>query len=179
MGSSKSHLLSKFVALAHVDPDQAVAMEKKLGMDSEIDISSVDAASLEALPASSLSQHPSEKPKLKKESGDVVPTEQAAKKKKKKKRKLVGKRRPKKYDESFVHPDSERWLPLRERSYYKRKRGRRDKNQNLRGGHQGAASLDSLAQTSSSSTGAPPARGGNVAPAARGGGRSRGRRGKR
>jgi signal recognition particle subunit SRP72 len=75
----------------------------------------------------------------------------AAKQKKKRKRKI---RLPKKYDPSSK-PDPERWLPLRERSYYRGKRGKRGKQTTVGKGTQGAMGSDQSATTTiTTSTGA-------------------------
>ncbi|UJR16379.1 hypothetical protein I4U23_003282 [Adineta vaga] len=67
----------------------------------------------------------------------------AAKQKKKRKRKIC---LPKKYDSSSK-PDPERWLPLRERSYYRGKRGKRGKQAAVGKGTQGAIGSDQSAAT--------------------------------
>ena len=54
---------------------------------------------------------------------------------------------PKKYDPSS-RPDPERWLPLRERSYYRGKRGKRGKQLAIGKGTQGAMGSDPSATTS-------------------------------
>ncbi|XP_029653747.1 signal recognition particle subunit SRP72 [Octopus sinensis] len=63
---------------------------------------------------------------------------------------------PKNYDAS-VTPDPERWLPRRERSYYRGKR--KDKNKNISKGTQGATSpagdIDASKQTSGSEASSP------------------------
>lgn len=55
-------------------------------------------------------------------------------------------RLPKKYDPSSK-PDPERWLPLRERSYYRGKRGKRGKQAAVGKGTQGAVGSDQGATT--------------------------------
>lgn len=63
-------------------------------------------------------------------------------------------RLPKKYDPSSK-PDPERWLPLRERSYYRGKRGKRGKQVAVSKGTQGAVGSDQSATTTiTTSTGA-------------------------
>jgi len=65
-------------------------------------------------------------------------------KKKQKKRKKV---LPKNYDPS-VTPDPERWLPLRERSYYRGKR--RNKKRDINKGPQGSTAASSAAELDAS-----------------------------
>ena len=175
----EEHLLSKFVALAYVDPEQAAELEKTFKAPAEIDTSSVDVNALEALPAGYFSQV-SDKGKSKEGKKEADAEEGSSeviekKKRKRKKKKLTGKRKPKGYTEGYVHPDPERWKPLKERSYYKRRRGRGANKEKLRGGHQGAGALEHLAGSAGSGSGSGSGSGGRPAPQAKGG-RGKGRR---
>ena len=161
----KKYMLSLLIVLAHIDPAEAVQLEGTMGNVPQISTAEVDVAALEALPIGVLSQQKAvaeveEKAEKGKES-DVQKIEKKPRKKKKQKKKL-----PKNYDPNFVHPDPERWKPLRDRSYYRRKRGRGAKEK-ARGGHQGAAVMDessgaaaASASQATSSTAAVGAKGG-------------------
>ncbi|CAE1265059.1 SRP72 [Acanthosepion pharaonis] len=126
-----SHILAQlFSAYSLFDPQKAQQMSRQLPSVDEI-ISGVDVDDLEKAFGT---MGPKYLKKLQKPepspATDGIRLIQMKKKKKKKKTKF-----PKNYDPN-VTPDPERWLPRRERSYYRGKR--KDKNKNIGKGTQGA-----------------------------------------
>jgi len=85
----------------------------------------------------------------KKKAGVGVRSDATANKLKKKKKRKV--RLPKNYDPTSK-PDPERWLPLRERSYYRGKRGKRKQQQTIGKGTQGAMGGTDHESTKSTTT---------------------------
>eukprot|EP01090_Pellita_catalonica_P003521 TRINITY_DN13189_c0_g1_i1.p1 TRINITY_DN13189_c0_g1~~TRINITY_DN13189_c0_g1_i1.p1 ORF type:complete len:659 (+),score=150.99 TRINITY_DN13189_c0_g1_i1:53-2029(+) len=111
-------------AYAEFDPNQAEKVSSrlpKIRVDSSIDVEALGDA-----PLISLSQ-------IRRSKDDQAATPVLTKKKRKRKKK---KRLPK----DLTKPaDPERWLPMRERSYYKARRNRRNRNRNPLRGAQGAS----------------------------------------
>ncbi|CAF1662858.1 unnamed protein product, partial [Adineta ricciae] len=128
------------------DPDRANLLAQKLPSIKQL-AEGVDADMLESTFGKRVQK--AEKTTEKTKSGDSKSTPatavatNATKQKKRRKRKI---RLPKKYDPSSK-PDPERWLPLRERSYYRGKRGKRGKQAAIGKGTQGAVGSDQSATT--------------------------------
>ncbi|PRP73489.1 signal recognition particle protein [Planoprotostelium fungivorum] len=110
------------ISLSHFDQKSAEQYGNRLGAIKVEDEEVVDAETLENLAAPRLSVKQAETP--------AEGSQQTKEKKKKKKKKLL----PKNLNKAI---DKERWLPLRERSYYKRKKGQ--KASMSHGASQGAA----------------------------------------
>ena len=144
---SDPRILVKLVsAYSQFSPSQAEEVSVKLPLPEQA--ANMDADALEQMP---IYRHRVAKATVTEQKGaDVVAMDTSKKKKRKRKPRL-----PKNYDPN-VKPDPERWLPLRERSHYRR--GKKKAAQTLRG-TQGAASalvdrLDASRQPSEEKKGA-------------------------
>jgi len=130
--TDQESLASLIIAYSYFNPELAEQYEKSLPLIS----TSIDAESLENLPASRFLSRQKQEDEKKDQQQDqkaekkVKKVDGEAKKKKKKKKKRL----PKNYDPS-VPVDAERWLPKHERSYFKRGRG---KKKEIGKGSQGA-----------------------------------------
>jgi len=130
--TDQESLASLIIAYSYFNPELAEQYEKSLPVIS----ASIDAESLENLPASRFLSRQKQEDEKKDQQQDqkaekkVKKVDSDAKKKKKKKKKRL----PKNYDPN-VPADAERWLPKHERSYFKRGRG---KKKEIGKGSQGA-----------------------------------------
>uniref|UniRef100_A0A8C5L181 Signal recognition particle subunit SRP72 n=1 Tax=Jaculus jaculus TaxID=51337 RepID=A0A8C5L181_JACJA len=142
------HTLAQLIsAYSLVDPEKAKALSKHLPSSDSMSLK-VDVDALENSPGATYVRK-----KGGKVTGDSQPKEQGQGDLKKKKKKKKGKL-PKNYDPK-VTPDPERWLPMRERSYYRgRKKGK--KKDQIGKGTQGAAAGASSELDASKTVSSPP-----------------------
>lgn len=130
-----------------MDPEKAKALSKHLPSSDSMSLK-VDVEALENSPGATYIRK-----KGGKVTGDNQPKEQGQGDLKKKKKKKKGKL-PKNYDPK-VTPDPERWLPMRERSYYRgRKKGK--KKDQIGKGTQGATAGASSELDASKTVSSPP-----------------------
>nr|XP_055150601.1 signal recognition particle subunit SRP72 isoform X3 [Symphalangus syndactylus] len=142
------HTLAQLIsAYSLVDPEKAKALSKHLPSSDSMSLK-VDVEALENSPGATYIRK-----KGGKVTGDSQPKEQGQGDLKKKKKKKKGKL-PKNYDPK-VTPDPERWLPMRERSYYRgRKKGK--KKDQIGKGTQGATAGASSELDASKTVSSPP-----------------------
>ncbi|XP_004416206.1 PREDICTED: signal recognition particle subunit SRP72 isoform X2 [Odobenus rosmarus divergens] len=142
------HTLAQLIsAYSLVDPEKAKALSKHLPSSDSMSLK-VDVEALENSPGATYIRK-----KGGKVAGDSQPKEQGQGDLKKKKKKKKGKL-PKNYDPK-VTPDPERWLPMRERSYYRgRKKGK--KKDQIGKGTQGATAGASSELDASKTVSSPP-----------------------
>uniref|UniRef100_A0A2K5CAX1 Signal recognition particle subunit SRP72 n=1 Tax=Aotus nancymaae TaxID=37293 RepID=A0A2K5CAX1_AOTNA len=142
------HTLAQLIsAYSLVDPEKAKALSKHLPSSDSMSLK-VDVEALENSPGATYIRK-----KGGKVTGDNQPKEQGQGDLKKKKKKKKGKL-PKNYDPK-VTPDPERWLPMRERSYYRgRKKGK--KKDQIGKGTQGATAGASSELDASKTVSSPP-----------------------
>ncbi|XP_065733465.1 signal recognition particle subunit SRP72 isoform X2 [Phocoena phocoena] len=142
------HTLAQLIsAYSLVDPEKAKALSKHLPSSDSMSLK-VDVEALENSPGATYIRK-----KGGKVAGDSQPKEQGQGDLKKKKKKKKGKL-PKNYDPK-VTPDPERWLPMRERSYYRgRKKGK--KKDQIGKGTQGATVGASSELDASKTVSSPP-----------------------
>ncbi|KAM5271992.1 signal recognition particle subunit SRP72 isoform 2-T2 [Ctenodactylus gundi] len=142
------HTLAQLIsAYSLVDPEKAKALSKHLPSSDSMSLK-VDVEALENSPGATYVRK-----KGGKVTGDSQPKEQGQGDLKKKKKKKKGKL-PKNYDPK-VTPDPERWLPMRERSYYRgRKKGK--KKDQIGKGTQGATAGASSELDASKTVSSPP-----------------------
>ncbi|KAF4013000.1 hypothetical protein G4228_004603 [Cervus hanglu yarkandensis] len=142
------HTLAQLIsAYSLVDPEKAKALSKHLPSSDSMSLK-VDVEALENSPGATYVRK-----KGGKVAGDNQPKEQGQGDLKKKKKKKKGKL-PKNYDPK-VTPDPERWLPMRERSYYRgRKKGK--KKDQIGKGTQGATAGGSSELDASKTVSSPP-----------------------
>ncbi|KAI4585635.1 hypothetical protein MJG53_005869 [Ovis ammon polii x Ovis aries] len=142
------HTLAQLIsAYSLVDPEKAKALSKHLPSSDSMSLK-VDVEALENSPGATYVRK-----KGGKVTGDSQPNEQGQGDLKKKKKKKKGKL-PKNYDPK-VTPDPERWLPMRERSYYRgRKKGK--KKDQIGKGTQGATAGASSELDASKTVSSPP-----------------------
>nr|XP_005899104.1 PREDICTED: signal recognition particle subunit SRP72 isoform X2 [Bos mutus] len=142
------HTLAQLIsAYSLVDPEKAKALSKHLPSSDSMSLK-VDVEALENSPGATYVRK-----KGGKVTGDNQPKEQGQGDLKKKKKKKKGKL-PKNYDPK-VTPDPERWLPMRERSYYRgRKKGK--KKDQIGKGTQGATAGASSELDASKTVSSPP-----------------------
>uniref|UniRef100_A0A8D0XMC1 Signal recognition particle subunit SRP72 n=1 Tax=Sus scrofa TaxID=9823 RepID=A0A8D0XMC1_PIG len=142
------HTLAQLIsAYSLVDPEKAKALSKHLPSSDSMSLK-VDVDALENSPGATYVRK-----KGGKVAGDNQPKEHGQGDLKKKKKKKKGKL-PKNYDPK-VTPDPERWLPMRERSYYRgRKKGK--KKDQIGKGTQGAAAGASSELDASKTVSSPP-----------------------
>uniref|UniRef100_A0AC11C532 Signal recognition particle 72 n=1 Tax=Ovis aries TaxID=9940 RepID=A0AC11C532_SHEEP len=142
------HTLAQLIsAYSLVDPEKAKALSKHLPSSDSMSLK-VDVEALENSPGATYVRK-----KGGKVTGDNQPNEQGQGDLKKKKKKKKGKL-PKNYDPK-VTPDPERWLPMRERSYYRgRKKGK--KKDQIGKGTQGATAGASSELDASKTVSSPP-----------------------
>ncbi|XP_062054779.1 signal recognition particle subunit SRP72 [Lepus europaeus] len=142
------HTLAQLIsAYSLVDPEKAKALSKHLPSSDSMSLK-VDVEALENSPGATYIRK-----KGGKVTGDSQPKEQGQGDLKKKKKKKKGKL-PKNYDPK-VTPDPERWLPMRERSYYRgRKKGK--KKDQIGKGTQGATAAASSELDASKTVSSPP-----------------------
>lgn len=142
------HTLAQLIsAYSLVDPEKAKALSKHLPSSDSMSLK-VDVEALENSPGATYIRK-----KGGKVAGDSQPKEQGQGDLKKKKKKKKGKL-PKNYDPK-VTPDPERWLPMRERSYYRgRKKGK--KKDQIGKGTQGATAGASSELDASKTLSSPP-----------------------
>lgn len=142
------HTLAQLIsAYSLVDPEKAKALSKHLPSSDSMSLK-VDVEALENSPGATYIRK-----KGGKVAGDSQPKEQGQGELKKKKKKKKGKL-PKNYDPK-VTPDPERWLPMRERSYYRgRKKGK--KKDQIGKGTQGATAGASSELDASKTVSSPP-----------------------
>uniref|UniRef100_A0A673TBY5 Signal recognition particle subunit SRP72 n=1 Tax=Suricata suricatta TaxID=37032 RepID=A0A673TBY5_SURSU len=142
------HTLAQLIsAYSLVDPEKAKALSKHLPSSDSMSLK-VDGEALENSPGATYIRK-----KGGKVAGDSQPKEQGQGDLKKKKKKKKGKL-PKNYDPK-VTPDPERWLPMRERSYYRgRKKGK--KKDQIGKGTQGATAGASSELDASKTVSSPP-----------------------
>uniref|UniRef100_A0A2R8P7N8 Signal recognition particle subunit SRP72 n=1 Tax=Callithrix jacchus TaxID=9483 RepID=A0A2R8P7N8_CALJA len=142
------HTLAQLIsAYSLVDPEKAKALSKHLPSSDSMSLK-VDVEALENSPGATYIRK-----KGGKVTGDSQPKEQGQGDLKKKKKKKKGKL-PKNYDPK-VTPDPERWLPMRERSYYRgRKKGK--KKDQIGKGTQGATTGASSELDASKTVSSPP-----------------------
>uniref|UniRef100_A0A8I3VX36 Signal recognition particle subunit SRP72 n=1 Tax=Callithrix jacchus TaxID=9483 RepID=A0A8I3VX36_CALJA len=142
------HTLAQLIsAYPLVDPEKAKALSKHLPSSDSMSLK-VDVEALENSPGATYIRK-----KGGKVTGDSQPKEQGQGDLKKKKKKKKGKL-PKNYDPK-VTPDPERWLPMRERSYYRgRKKGK--KKDQIGKGTQGATTGASSELDASKTVSSPP-----------------------
>lgn len=146
--SKDIHTLAQLIsAYSLVDPEKAKALSKHLPSSDSMSLK-VDVEALENSPGATYIRK-----KGGKVTGDNQPKEQGQGDLKKKKKKKKGKL-PKNYDPK-VTPDPERWLPMRERSYYRgRKKGK--KKDQIGKGTQGATAGASSELDASKAVSSPP-----------------------
>ncbi|ERE91283.1 signal recognition particle protein [Cricetulus griseus] len=146
--SKDIHTLAQLIsAYSLVDPEKAKALSKHLPSSDSMSLK-VDVEALENSPGATYIRK-----KGGKVTGDNQPKEQGQGDLKKKKKKKKGKL-PKNYDPK-VTPDPERWLPMRERSYYRgRKKGK--KKDQIGKGTQGATAGASSELDASKTMSSPP-----------------------
>eukprot|EP00073_Rattus_norvegicus_P040103 XP_008768355.1 PREDICTED: signal recognition particle subunit SRP72-like [Rattus norvegicus] len=146
--SKDIHTLAQLIsAYSLVDPEKAKALSKHLPSSDSMSLK-VDVEALENSPGATYIRK-----KGGKVTGDNQPKEQGQGDLKKKKKKKKGKL-PKNYDPK-VTPDPERWLPMRERSYYRgRKKGK--KKDQIGKGTQGATAGASSELDASKTVSSPP-----------------------
>ncbi|CAO2639592.1 Signal recognition particle subunit SRP72 [Lemmus lemmus] len=146
--SKDIHTLAQLIsAYSLVDPEKAKALSKHLPSSDSMSLK-VDVEALENSPGATYIRK-----KGGKVTGDNQPKEQGQGDLKKKKKKKKGKL-PKNYDPK-VTPDPERWLPMRERSYYRgRKKGK--KKDQIGKGTQGATAGTSSELDASKTVSSPP-----------------------
>uniref|UniRef100_A0A8D2C6U9 Signal recognition particle subunit SRP72 n=1 Tax=Sus scrofa TaxID=9823 RepID=A0A8D2C6U9_PIG len=142
------HTLAQLIsAYSLVDPEKAKALSKHLPSSDSMSLK-VDVDALENSPGATYVRK-----KGGKVAGDNQPKEHGQGDLKKKKKKKKGKL-PKNYDPK-VTPDPERWLPMRERSYYRgRKKGK--KKDQIGKGTQGASAGASSELDASKTVSSPP-----------------------
>uniref|UniRef100_A0A8D2DID0 Signal recognition particle subunit SRP72 n=1 Tax=Sciurus vulgaris TaxID=55149 RepID=A0A8D2DID0_SCIVU len=142
------HTLAQLIsAYSLVDPEKAKVLSKHLPSSDSMSLK-VDVEALENSPGATYIRK-----KGGKVTGDSQPKEQGQGDLKKKKKKKKGKL-PKNYDPK-VTPDPERWLPMRERSYYRgRKKGK--KKDQIGKGTQGATAGASSELDASKTVSSPP-----------------------
>ncbi|XP_006868108.1 PREDICTED: signal recognition particle subunit SRP72 isoform X2 [Chrysochloris asiatica] len=142
------HTLAQLIsAYSLVDPEKAKVLSKHLPSSDSMSLK-VDVEALENSPGATYVRK-----KGGKVAGDNQPKEQGQGDLKKKKKKKKGKL-PKNYDPK-VSPDPERWLPMRERSYYRgRKKGK--KKDQIGKGTQGATAGASSDLDASKTVSSPP-----------------------
>ncbi|XP_001492218.1 signal recognition particle subunit SRP72 [Equus przewalskii] len=142
------HTLAQLIsAYSLVDPEKAKALSKHLPSSDSMSLK-VDVEALENSAGATYIRK-----KGGKVAGDSQPKEQGQGDLKKKKKKKKGKL-PKNYDPK-VTPDPERWLPMRERSYYRgRKKGK--KKDQIGKGTQGATAGASSELDASKTVSSPP-----------------------
>uniref|UniRef100_G3RBQ1 Signal recognition particle subunit SRP72 n=1 Tax=Gorilla gorilla gorilla TaxID=9595 RepID=G3RBQ1_GORGO len=142
------HTLAQLIsAYSLLDPEKAKALSKHLPSSDSMSLK-VDVEALENSPGATYIRK-----KGGKVTGDSQPKEQGQGDLKKKKKKKKGKL-PKNYDPK-VTPDPERWLPMRERSYYRgRKKGK--KKDQIGKGTQGATAGASSELDASKTVSSPP-----------------------
>ncbi|EAX05498.1 SRP72 isoform 3 [Pan troglodytes] len=142
------HTLAQLIsAYSLVDPEKAKALSKHLPSSDSMSLK-VDVEALENSAGATYIRK-----KGGKVTGDSQPKEQGQGDLKKKKKKKKGKL-PKNYDPK-VTPDPERWLPMRERSYYRgRKKGK--KKDQIGKGTQGATAGASSELDASKTVSSPP-----------------------
>ncbi|KAJ1204701.1 hypothetical protein NDU88_000140 [Pleurodeles waltl] len=142
------HTLAQLIsAYSLVDPDRAKVLSKHLPSSDSMSLK-VDVDALENSPGATFIRK-----KAGKTAGENIPNEQGQGDMKKKKKKKKGKL-PKNYDPK-VTPDPERWLPMRERSYYRgRKKGK--KKEQIGKGTQGSVAGASTELDASKTTTSPP-----------------------
>uniref|UniRef100_A0A8C6QY92 Signal recognition particle subunit SRP72 n=1 Tax=Nannospalax galili TaxID=1026970 RepID=A0A8C6QY92_NANGA len=142
------HTLAQLIsAYSLVDPEKAKVLSKHLPSSDSMSLK-VDVEALENSPGATYVRK-----KGGKVTGDNQPKEQGQGDLKKKKKKKKGKL-PKNYDPK-VTPDPERWLPMRERSYYRgRKKGK--KKDQIGKGTQGATAGASSELDASKTVSSPP-----------------------
>uniref|UniRef100_A0A8C0HSF7 Signal recognition particle subunit SRP72 n=1 Tax=Balaenoptera musculus TaxID=9771 RepID=A0A8C0HSF7_BALMU len=142
------HTLAQLIsAYSLVDPEKAKALSRHLPSSDSMSLK-VDVEALENSPGATYIRK-----KGGKVAGDSQPKEQGQGDLKKKKKKKKGKL-PKNYDPK-VTPDPERWLPMRERSYYRgRKKGK--KKDQIGKGTQGATAGASSELDASKTVSSPP-----------------------
>uniref|UniRef100_H0UTF8 Signal recognition particle subunit SRP72 n=1 Tax=Cavia porcellus TaxID=10141 RepID=H0UTF8_CAVPO len=142
------HTLAQLIsAYSLVDPEKAKSLSKHLPSSDSMSLK-VDVEALENSPGATYIRK-----KGGKVTGDSQPKEQGQGDLKKKKKKKKGKL-PKNYDPK-VTPDPERWLPMRERSYYRgRKKGK--KKDQIGKGTQGATAGASSELDASKTVSSPP-----------------------
>ncbi|XP_078532638.1 signal recognition particle subunit SRP72 isoform X2 [Lissotriton helveticus] len=142
------HTLAQLIsAYSLVDPDRAKVLSKHLPSSDSMSLK-VDVDALENSHGATFIRK-----KAGKIAGENIQNEQGQGDMKKKKKKKKGKL-PKNYDPK-VSPDPERWLPMRERSYYRgRKKGK--KKEQVGKGTQGAMAGASTELDASKTTTSPP-----------------------